>query len=710
MLFETPTIIGDNKTEKPDDKIQERFSGLVGVIVDFFHNSENEKEATERRLLSAYRNYRGEYDSSILGNIDADKSSIFVKITKTKVLAAYGQIIEVLFSTKHFPIGVEATEVPEGISEYAHLDTSKPPEAIPEDRYGFEGDNKGFGPGATASTLQLGDLEDKYGKLNLTVGPSISPKMPQIKPAKEAAHNMERVIQDQLDSTNAGSALRYAVFEMCLLGTGILKGPFTASKVIHNWKRNEKKEVIYDPITKNVPEIRSVSVWDLYPDPSAKTIEDAEWVIERHALNRAQLRDLMRQPFFNKSAIEECLLDGSNYQTRHYEAYLRDSDVQTGLEDRFEVLEYWGMMDANLASEAGLDIEEESELSQVPINAWICGPHILRLVKNPFIPSRLPYSVCPYEIHPYQIFGIGVAENMDDSQQVMNGLARQTIDNINLSGNLVFDIDESSLVAGQDFSIKAGKIFRRQSGLPGQAIYTHKFPNVTNETMIVFDKFRQLSDEQTGIPSYSHGQTGVIPTTRTASGMSMLMGASALNIKTVIKNVDDYMLYPIGEAMFAWNMQFNDDDTLPIRGDLEIKARGTSALMQKEIRSQRLMTLMQVGSNPYAAPHIKWPAIIKEVAESLDVEPEEIINDPETAALYARLIGGLPQSPGAGALQQPQGSGEQQVGMGGPGQVPPGANPLDASGVGGGNIGTGNVPMPGENAFSAATTQSPRRG
>ena len=44
-------------------------------------------------------------------------------------------------------------------------------------------------------------------------------------------------------------------------------------------------------------------------------------------------------------------------------------------------------------------------------------------------------------------------------------------------------------------------------------------------------------------------------------------------MKTVIKNVDDYLLKPLGEAYFQWNMQFNEnmDD---IKGDLEIKPRG----------------------------------------------------------------------------------------------------------------------------------------
>ena len=50
-----------------------------------------------------------------------EKSRVFVKVTKTKVLAAYGQLVDVLFSANKFPISVEETKVPEGVAEYAHL-------------------------------------------------------------------------------------------------------------------------------------------------------------------------------------------------------------------------------------------------------------------------------------------------------------------------------------------------------------------------------------------------------------------------------------------------------------------------------------------------------------------------------------------------------------------------------------------------------------
>ena len=46
----------------------------------------------------------------------------------------------------------------------------------------------------------------------------------------------------------------------------------------------------------------------------------------------------------------------------------------------------------------------------------------------------------------------------------MNGHARMAIDNLALAGNLVFDVDETMLVPGQDMKVFPGKIFRRQSG------------------------------------------------------------------------------------------------------------------------------------------------------------------------------------------------------------------------------------------------------
>jgi len=675
-------------------------AGLAGLIKGKFTEAEDARRFDEERWLRAYRNYRGVYGND-MAFTESEKSKVFVKITKTKVLAAYGQLIEVLFSSGKFPVGVEPTPIPENIAEYAHIaeQTKEPKE--PNSPYGFPGDGNDFKKGSTLNSL-LNGLEEKYRGGEFVKGPATNAaKEPQISPAEEASANMEKMIHDQLEESSAVNVLRHALFEAALLGTGVIKGPFTYEQSSHNWIKNpETGKNEYSPRTKLVPRIESVSCWDFYPDPDAVTIEDAEYVIQRHVYTRSQIRDLINRPFFRKEAIRSALDMGPNYEARGYESSLKDRESTNEYDkNRYEILEFWGTLDADLAMEAGLELEDDmDDMDEVQVNCWVCNGEIIRLVLNPFTPTRLPYLVCPYEINPYQFFGIGIPENMDDAQTIMNGHARMAIDNLALAGNLVFDVDETMLVPGQDMKVFPGKIFRRQSGMPGQAIHGVKFPNTANENLMMFDRFRQLADESTGIPSYSHGTTGVQSTTRTAAGMSMLMGAAALSIKTVIKNIDDMLLRPLGETLFSWNMQFNEDAP-EIKGDLHVKARGTTSLMQKEVRSQRLMTFLQVASNQNLAPFVRWHSILSEIAKSLDIEPEKLINDPEKAAIFAKIMGM------ANGNTKTEGN-NQQSSMDSDGGTPAGANPNDPTGVGGGNIGTGSIPQAGESGFSAGNTET----
>ena len=689
----------DNETESDE------YAELVGLIKGKFNESEEARLFDENRWLRSYRNYRGIYGSDMTFT-EKEKSRVFVKVTKTKVMAAYGQLIEVLFSSGKFPIGVEPTPIPEGISEYAHIPKQAQQQEQEEDTfespYGFPGDGMEREKGQVINDV-LGGLKEKYGKAGFVDGEANDSRAePQISPAQMAAANMEKLIHDQLEEANAVSTLKHSLFEMCLLGTGIIKGPFSYDKTLHKWEKNpETNENEYTSTTKLVPKIEAVSCWNIYPDPQAVNIEESDYVIQRHIYTRSQLRDLINRPFFRGDAIRECLKSGYNYEPRGYESSLIDRENTTNELDRnrYEVLEYWGYMDKQLAKQAGLEVDDDDDdLDEVSINCWICGDEIIRLVLNPFTPSRIPYLVCPYEINPYQFFGVGIPENMDDAQTIMNGHARMAIDNLALAGNLVFDVDETMLVPGQEMSVYPGKIFRRQSGMTGQAIHGLKFPNTAPENMMMFDRFRQLADESTGIPSYSHGQTGVQSTTRTAAGMSMLMGAAALNIKTVIKNIDDFLLKILGEAFFQWNMQFNQD-TPEIRGDLNVKARGTSSLMQKEVRSQRLMTFLQAASNQNLAPFVKWHSVLREIAKTLDIEPEKLINDPERAAIFAKIMG---MANGSKTNQGDSG----QPNVAASGGVPAGANPSDLTGVGGGNIGVGGVPTPREDQFSTPTEES----
>jgi hypothetical protein len=375
---------------------------------------------------------------------------------------------------------------------------------------------------------------------------------------------------------------------------------------------------------------------------------------------------------------------------------MEDAGQETKSE-RYQVLEFWGYVDTSMLEDHDIDIPKElKDAEEVSVNIWICNGQVLRLVMNPFTPSYLPYYAVPFEVNPYSFFGVGIAENMDDTQTLMNGFMRMSVDNAALSGNLLIEIDETNLVPGQDLSVYPGKVFRRQGGAPGQSIFGTKFPNVSNENMQMFDKARQLSDESTGLASFSHGQTGVSGVGRTASGISMLMSAANGSIRTVVKNVDDYLLGPLGKAFFSFNMQFDFDPE--IKGDLEVKAQGTESLMANEVRSQRLMQFLGVVSNPALAPFAKMDYIVREIAKSMDLDPDKVANSLGDAAVQAEILkkfqeANPPPAPPPGA-PAPQG---------GPQGAPAGVQVQDTTGSGGGQIGTGTAPTPGEQGFSANT-------
>jgi len=713
IYFSDEETAGGLELELEED-VRNQFVSLVEAR---YASAEQARDFDEKRWLTAYHNFRGIYNKNVRFR-ESEKSKVFVKVTKTKVLAAFGQLVDVIFGTGQFPIGVRETQLPEGIAKYTHMEagqtgieTSAPPSyeapetEAPEEEVnpydvGYEGDGQVLGAGSTLTAVK-DNLAEAIEEANLEFqeGPSPVPENLELSPAKSAARNMQILIHDQIEESNGTSELRNALLESALFGTGIVKGPFNYNKTLSRWTTSEDGERTYNPLEVRVPRIEFVSIWDFFPDPSATSIEDCEYIVHRHKMNKSQLRALARMPFFNKDAIRNCLQMGANYVEKDYEHELKDDQrTEDYGSDQFEVLEYWGIMDAEYAREVGMEIPDEvDDLDEVQVNAWVSNGKLLRGVVNPFTPYRLPYNAFPYERNPYSFFGIGIAENMDDSQQIMNGHARMAIDNLALAGSLVFDVDESALVGGQSMDIYPGKVFRRQAGMPGQAIHGVKCPNTAQENMMMFDKFRQLADEQTGIPSYSHGQTGVQSMTRTASGMSMLLGAASLNIKTVIKNIDDFLLKPLGEAYYQWNMQFFEGE-LDIQGDLEIHAMGTNSLMQKEVRSQRLTMFLQTAQNPAIAPFVKISKIVSELAYSLDLDPDEILNDPEEAAIMAQIIGAQNVGQGVGEATGP--TGEQSGAMGGAEGAPQQPTELGATGTGGGNIGTGSVPQAGESEFT----------
>ena len=697
-------------------------STLIAYIADRFQRSLMFRRPYEQLWLMSHRNYRGLYGPDVQFTA-TEKSRVFIRITKTKVNAAFGQMMDVLFANNEFPLAVEPEHLPEGVVDTVSIETKQQtagmypgaqqqgqqqpgqpgqpqqPQTPPPTTVGFPGD--GTRPNEKASNLAaqsfIGQLRPNE---SLQDGPPQSPTAVEIDPALLSAKKMQKKIQDQLRESNGDKHLRHAAFECVNLGTGCVKGPIAVHDVIAGLDEqgNEK------PMPIKIPKIEAVSIWNIYPDPDARCVEDCDYIIQRHKLSISQLRSLKMRPGFRENEIDDLIAGGYNYLRQWWEPMLQDMPMVQSVE-KFEVLEYWGMVDKAMLADFGIKAEdipkELQDADELPCNIWVSGHSVLRLIINPFNNGRWPYYLVPYEIQPYTIYGIGVSETMADTQLLMNGFMRLAVDNAVLSGNMVFEVDEGSLVPGQDFSLYPGKFFRKLGGVQGQAIFAHEFPNTAAQNMSLYDKARQLADEAT-FPSFTHGNTGVSPSLgRTSSGLSMMMGAASVGIRTAVKNWDDYFLTPLGTAMFEFNKLNTDDPEL--QGNFVISAGGVDSLMRNEVKSQRIISLMQMGENPMLMPFFKWPNIIREAVRTMDLDPDKMTNTGEEPMRMANLLQQMMPPPPQGA--QPAGKPPHKQGK--PGE------PTEHSQA---NPNAGQTARPGEQGFTAnkgngpATHASPGQG
>ena len=173
-IFEESMIMDTEDASALDDMKEDTYSDplagtIVGLVQKHYKKASDARETEETRWIQAYRNYRGIYGPEVQFT-STEKSQVFVKVTKTKVLAAYGQIIEVLFGNNKFPITVDPTTLPEGVEEAVYFESNPelkkasspseedtkllPGETMPEFTERLAGLNKKLDPVGT-STLML---------------------------------------------------------------------------------------------------------------------------------------------------------------------------------------------------------------------------------------------------------------------------------------------------------------------------------------------------------------------------------------------------------------------------------------------------------------------------------------------------------------------------------------------------------------------------
>ncbi|KKL74861.1 hypothetical protein LCGC14_2060670 [marine sediment metagenome] len=463
----------------------------------------------------------------------------------------------------------------------------------------------------------------------------------QIK-AKIQADKMALEIDDQLTEAQYDVVVREVIHSGHLFGTGILKGPLVEKRTLRRWAREvdeegEEGEWKLSTVQVQVPFVEFVPVWDLYPDMSVTDLAKTDFIWQRHLMTKHQLRRLGKRLFFNKDTIDQYIKDhpegDATFKT--YETMLQSisKDQNFKVHERkgkYEVLERWGFIDGLDLQQAGVEISDDQLNVEFEANVWLLGDQTIKSITNPSDAEQRPFHFYYFEKDETSIWGNSIPGIIRDPAKLFNSSWRAMFDNAAIAAGPIIEINVDKVDDDEDledwFAFRV--LLSRGTGIDGHkpALTLHNPKSYVEQYIALGKEVKQMLDETSTLPGFVHGEQdpGV---TKTARGLSMLFGAANVTLKDVIKNFDLGITDSFITAMYHWNMQFNLRQD--IKGDFKTKARGSTALVAKEIAGERLELFAQNTKDPIDGPWIKRGMLNRERAKMLDQDPDKFVKTDE---------------------------------------------------------------------------------
>jgi hypothetical protein len=432
---------------------------------------------------------------------------------------------------------------------------------------------------------------------------------------------MEVEIDDQLLDTKFPEKRKKALRSGLHLGTGVIKGPLVTVKETKKWKPVNGQYVL-DTRSVNRPYLEDVRLWDWYPDMTATDIDQCEGFFQRHVMTKHEVRKLAKRDDFNTDVINDYLRvnpDG-DCVFKTWELELQSITSEEGQQKKgrkYEVLEYWGYADARDLEECGVTVPEEKQGEELQVNVWLLGDKVIKAVLNGTPKEEQPYHVFYFEKDETSIFGKGIPRIMRDSQVNLCAAWRMALDNGAICCGPQVEANTDLLDDDQDLeSFRQFKIWLRDgqgnsAGFPALRIYN--LESHINEYLAIIKQCLDFADLETAFPTYMLIEPASAGN-ETAQGASIRSGTVNITVKDIAKNFDDFNS-GILEGLYAWNMEFNEDES--IKGDYAVEAKGASSLVAKEVRAQ-ILTQNAVLIEKYQAwiPEYEY---LKELFKAMDM-------------------------------------------------------------------------------------------
>jgi len=473
--------------------------------------------------------------------------------------------------------------------------------------------------------------------------------------ALQAAEAMQDTIEDALIDCDWNGIQRKVIHDAAVLGTGVCKGPFATSTIKRAW--TPVKDITGNVV--QVLEIKEelnassawVSLWNFFPDPSCgDNIHDGGGAMELKFLTPRKVRELAKQPGYLKDQIAQVLEEGPRQATGAIDARImarmraEDPALINGQSSLYEVWEYWGEFDAEDLKAAGVDVGTDP-LKAMSGCVVMINDTIVKAFLHPMETGELPYDVYVWEKRANSWAGYGVPHLVKWQQRVINSAWRMMMDN---AGSVVGDqiVVKSGVIqpADQRWEISGRKVWwcTDESIDVRNAFATFSFNSHQNDYAQIIQMAEQFMDSESGVPQIAQGEHDGVPDT--VGGMQILMASANTVVRRLVKQYDDMITRPHLRRYYDWMMEHNPNPE--IKGDFQVDARGSSALVTRDIQNQAFINLMNLAQNPIYGVYIDPKKLFEKALQAQHIDPAEIMRaDEEIDEIQKQQAGKGPTDP-----------------------------------------------------------------
>ena len=659
--------------QEPSDEIREAVKVFVHRLQRLADRRVVQREPIEERWIEDLLQYHGRYDHATAAKMkDDNQSKLFVNVTGPKTRAYAARLYDMMFPTDDRNWGIKPSPVPE--LQLDHEDRQKAAsEAGLALRQAEIDSGKGTPQQDMGQSPRLVALQMEAQRLQALADETAA----ILDVAKRKSDLMQAEIEDKLKACRYQPQCRDVIDWSCKIGSGIMKGPVTGTKMNARWGQESgpidlatgkptpgEWGVKHSP--DNAPAFIAVDPWSYFPDmDSGPNVQDGEGDLVRHLMNKKALRALARRPNFDQDAIRR-LLQGTPFGTLpNYLSELREiSGDQRGVDaESWQVWEYSGPITAEELRDVSLmrgdaemlqDVEEADPLEEINVCLWFCQGELLYFGPYPMDSGETVYSVFCLEKDETSPFGYGIPYLLRHPQKAINAGWRLMLENAPLSSGPQVVVNKSIIEpADGDWTLKPRKVWIAKEGLPvgHRAFDLFDIPNRQGDLQAIIELAMRFTDIESGVSQIAQGDQDT-PMTKTVGGMAMLQNASNIVSRRAVRNFDDDLTEPNIRRIYHWLMQHSPKDE--IKGDYEVDVRGSSVLLVRELQQTNLMVLASsVGTDPEYGLMLKKSQLLRKIVGSMLIPADELVkSDTEIAEALAQMQEQAAAAAGAGGAPQ----------------------------------------------------------